>query len=179
MYQDIKVKREKARQEHIKQTKEKALEEQRILQQRKLEEEKTRTDQSARENKERAELGTLENGERTNGLNNGNIPSNTDEVATDTKDSTSSVIGNDWSEVSPQDAAGYMASKTGVSASTWEGVIFRESSNNPMVTNSIGCFGYLQIHPVHGNVSGMTPQQYLDTAVQIYQSQGVSAWEAW
>lgn len=91
--------------------------------------------------------------------------------------STEGAIGSSWAEVSPQQAAAYMASKTGVAQSTWERIIFAESTNNPTVTNSIGCFGYLQLHPVHGNVSGMSPQQYLDVAVSVYNSQGLSAWE--
>lgn len=90
---------------------------------------------------------------------------------------TTSGIGSTWSSVSPQQAAAYMASKTGVSQGTWEQIIYRESTNNPTVINSIGCFGYLQLHPVHGNVSSMTPQQYLDTAVGVYNSQGLAAWE--
>lgn len=86
-------------------------------------------------------------------------------------------LGTTWSEVSPEAAANYMASKTGVPASRWMAIIYHESTNNPTVTNSIGCFGYLQLHPVHGAVSQMTPQQYLDTAVGVYQSQGLAAWE--
>lgn len=86
-------------------------------------------------------------------------------------------IGVTWSEVSPQQAAAYMASKTGVSAARWEAIIYAESTNNPTVVNSIGCFGYLQLHPVHGAVSQMTPQQYLDTAVSVFASQGIGAWE--
>lgn len=88
-------------------------------------------------------------------------------------------IGATWAEVSPQQAAAYMASETGVAQSTWEGVIFRESSNNPTIVNSIGCFGYLQLHPVHGASSTWTPQQYLDKAVEIYLTAGAGSWEAW
>ena len=88
-------------------------------------------------------------------------------------------LGTSWASVSPQDAAAYMASKTGVAQSVWEGVIYRESSNNPTIVNSIGCYGYLQLHPVHGNAAAMTPQQYLDKAVEVFHSQGAGAWEAW
>lgn len=86
-------------------------------------------------------------------------------------------LGSTWFEVSPEAAANYMESKTGVPASRWKAIIYHESTNNPTVTNSIGCFGYLQLHPVHGAVSQMTPHQYLDTAVGVYQSQGLTAWE--
>lgn len=88
-------------------------------------------------------------------------------------------IGATWGEVSPQQAAAYMASKTGVAQSVWEGVIYRESSNNPTIVNSIGCFGYLQLHPIHGASSTWTPQQYLDKAVEIYLTAGAGSWEAW
>lgn len=86
-------------------------------------------------------------------------------------------IGSSWGGVSPRQAAAYMASKTGVSQARWENIIFAESSNNATVVNSIGCYGYLQLHPVHGSVSTMSPQQYLDTAVSVYHSQGIAAWE--
>lgn len=86
-------------------------------------------------------------------------------------------IGSTWAEVSPEAAANYMAAHTGVPSSRWLSIIYHESTNNPTVTNSIGCFGYLQLHPVHGAVSQMTPQQYLDTAVNVFNSQGLSAWE--
>ncbi|TKV02079.1 hypothetical protein, partial [Citrobacter sp. TBCS-14] len=50
---------------------------------------------------------------------------------------TSSVIGSDWSQVSPEIAANYMSSKTGVSASKWLDVIYKESSGNPYVENEL------------------------------------------
>lgn len=86
-------------------------------------------------------------------------------------------LGSTWADVSPEMAANYMEQGTGVSTSRWLSIIYHESSNNPTVTNSIGCFGYLQLHPIHGVSSKMTPQQYLDTAIIVYQSQGLSAWE--
>lgn len=86
-------------------------------------------------------------------------------------------IGATWAEVSPEAAANYMAAHTGAAASRWLSIIYHESTNNPTVTNSIGCFGYLQLNPVHGAVSQMSPQQYLDTAVGVFNSQGLSAWE--
>lgn len=89
-------------------------------------------------------------------------------------------IGSTWAEVSPEAAANYMAAHTGVPASVWSGVIFRESSNNPYALNNLGCFGYLQImQSVHGQVSTWSPQAYLDKAIEIYRSQGAQAWEAW
>lgn len=89
------------------------------------------------------------------------------------------VFGSEWSTVTPEAAAQIMASKTGVPAETWAGVIYRESSNNPTIVNSIGCFGYLQLHPVHGAVSTWTPEQYFNKAAELYATQGAAAWEAW
>lgn len=99
------------------------------------------------------------------------------EVSVGEQPSSPGGIGSTWSEVSPEQAAAYMAQGTGVPASRWLTIIYHESTNNPTVTNSIGCFGYLQLHPAHGAVSQMSPQQYLDTAIEVYQSQGLSAWE--
>ena len=162
---------ENAKEEHIKQAKEKALEEQ-----QKLEEEKARTEQLARYDRERAEQGTKE----INGLDNENTASEHDEAVTTTKNSTSSIIGNDWSQVSPEQASQYMASKTGVSASKWLDIIYKESSGNPYIENSLTCWGYLQImQSVHGQVSNLSPQDYLDKAVSIYKSSGGTAWETW
>lgn len=145
---------EKAKYEHIRQAKEKALEEQRV-----------EAERIERENSNKSEQDDIKS---TQGISGGTSMPNT---------ATSGTIGSDWSSVSPEQASEYLASKTGVSASKWQAIIYAESTNNPTVTNSIGCFGYLQLHPVHGNVSIMTPQQYLDTAVSVYNSQGLSAWQ--
>ena len=93
---------------------------------------------------------------------------------------TNSIIGSDWSSVSPEIAANYIASKTGVSAGKWLDVIYKESSGNPYVENPIGCWGLLQINQsVHGQVSNLSPQAYLDKAVSIYQGSGGTAWATW
>ncbi len=92
----------------------------------------------------------------------------------------SNTIGSDWSSVSPEIAANYMSSKTGVSASKWIDVIYKESSGNPYVTNPIGCYGLLQINQnSHGQVSNLSPQDYLDKVVSIYQDSGGTAWATW
>lgn len=163
---------QKAKEEHIRQAKEKVLEEQRISeenQRRTEEEQRAEADRIARANIEEAKQREAERQKKIDMEN---------ETKRDIYQSNSNgSIGTDWSTVSPEMAANYMASKTGISVSTWQQIIYRESTNNPLVTNSIGCFGYLQLHPIHGSVSTMTPQQYLDTAVRVYNSQGLSAWE--
>ena len=89
-------------------------------------------------------------------------------------------IGTDWSSVSPEIAANYIASKTGVGASKWLDVIYKESSGNPYVENELSCWGLLQINQsVHGQVSQLSPQEYLDKAVSIYQGSGGTAWATW
>ena len=100
------------------------------------------------------------------------------EVAQNTE--TNSIIGSDWSSVSPEQASQYMAIKTGASASKWLDVIYKESSGNPYALNSLSCYGLLQImQSVHGQVSNLSPQDYLDKAVSIYQDSGGSAWATW
>ena len=95
-------------------------------------------------------------------------------------EATNGIIGPNWSSVSPEIAANYMASKTGVSASKWLDVIYKESSGNPYALNSLSCYGLLQImQSVHGQVSNLSPQEYLDKAVSIYQGSGGTAWETW
>ena len=155
---------EKAKYEHIKQAKEKALEEQRISEenQRRVEAEKrAEDDRIAREQPE---------AERTKEVSIEAAPNI----------ETNSIIGSDWSSVSPEQANEYLASKTGVSSSKWLDVIYKESSGNPYVENPIGCWGLLQINQsVHGQVSNLSPQAYLDKAVSIYQGSGGTAWATW
>ena len=159
---------QEAKEEHIKLSKEKALEEQRVIE----ENQRRETINNARERDR--EKSTIQNDTDSQDKDNPKAEIQTPEP---TKQTNSSVIGNDWYQVSPEQASEYMSARTDVSVSTWQAIIYAESTNNPTVTNSIGCFGYLQLHPIHGNVSSMTPQQYLDTAVGIYNSQGLSAWE--
>ena len=93
---------------------------------------------------------------------------------------TNSNVGSDWSSVSPEQASEYLASKTGVSASKWLDVIYKESGGNPYVENELSCWGLLQImQSAHGQVSNLSPQDYLDKAVSIYQGSGGTAWVTW
>ena len=144
---------EEAKYEHIKQAKEEALEEQRISAEKQAE-----VDRIAREHEQATEQPNID------------VP-NTE---------TNSIIGSDWSSVSPEIAANYMSSKAGVSSSKWLDIIYKESSGNPYIENELSCWGYLQImQSVHGQVSNLSPQEYLDKAVSIYQSSGGTAWATW
>ena len=141
---------EKAKYEHIKQAKEKAIEEQRT------EADRIEREQLEAEREQEVSL----------------------EAAPNTE--TNSIIGSDWSSVSPEQASEYLASKTGVAASKWLDVIYKESSGNPYVENELSCWGLLQImQSVHGQVSNLSPQEYLDKVVSIYQGSGGTAWETW
>ncbi|ASZ71664.1 hypothetical protein 63302_22 [Lactococcus phage 63302] len=168
LYQQEFKTQEKAKYEHIRQAKEKAIEEQRISEENQR---KEAIDNARERDREKS---TVQDDNDSQDTDNSNAGLQTPEP---TQQTNSSVIGNDWSQVSPEQASEYMSARTGVPVSTWQAIIYAESTNNPTITNSIGCFGYLQLHPVHGNVYSMTPQQYLDTAVGVYNSQGLSAWE--
>lgn len=171
------IKQEKAKEDHIKEAKGKAIEQERIAEKQAEDRRQTELERVAEENRKRAEQEALERAKETVRTDNENKQSQHDETTQAPQDSTGSAIASDWASVSPEQASQYMSARTGVSASTWQQIIYKESTNNPTVTNSIGCFGYLQLHPVHGSISTMTPQQYLDTAVGVYNSQGLSAWE--
>ena len=150
LYQQEFKTQEKAKYEHIRQAKEKALEEQRI------EADRIEREQLEAEREQEVSLEVV-----PNTATNGNV-------------------GTDWSSVSPEIAANYMSSKTGVTASKWLDVIYKESSGNPYVENELSCWGYLQImQSVHGQVSQLSPQEYLDKAVSIYQGSGGTAWATW
>ena len=175
LYQQEFKTQEKAKYEHIRQAKEKAIEEQRISEENKRRVEAEKQAESDRISREHDKTTEQPDTERTQEVSDENenergVPNTT----------TSDTIGSDWSSVSPEIAANYMASKTGVSASKWLDVIYKESSGNPYVENELSCWGLLQImQSVHGQVSNLSPQDYLDKAVSIYQGSGGTAWETW
>src|SRR5699024_1270358 len=75
--------------------------------------------------------------------------------------------------------ANQMAARTGVSAAQWKGVIQRESGGNANAVNaSSGAYGLFQLLG-HGEHSGMSVQDQIDTAVGVYKSQGSGAWVGW
>ena len=175
LYQQEFKTQEKAKYEHIRQAKEKALEEQRISEEnkRRVEAEKqAESDRIAREHDKATEQLDTERTQEVSdeNENEGGVPNT----------ATSDTIGSDWTSVSPEIAANYMASKTGVSSGKWLDVIYKESSGNPYAENELSCWGLLQImQSVHGQVSNLSPQDYLDKAVSIYQDSGGTAWVTW
>lgn len=70
-------------------------------------------------------------------------------------------------------AAAEMAKRTGVSASTWEHIIARESNGNPNAQNASGAAGMFQ---TIGWGPTNTVSQQIDAAEKAYKAQGLSAW---
>lgn len=71
-------------------------------------------------------------------------------------------------------AAQVMAQKTGVPATTWEHIIAKESNGNPNAHNPSGADGLFQTMPMHGSTA--TVQDQINSAVNAYNKQGLSAW---
>ena len=71
-------------------------------------------------------------------------------------------------------AAAQMAAATGVSQSTWEYIIARESNGNSGATNASGASGLFQTMPGWGSTA--TVQDQVNTALNVYNNQGLSAW---
>ena len=69
-----------------------------------------------------------------------------------------------------------MAAKTGVSAATWQQIINRESGGNANAVNaSSGAYGYFQLLG-HGEHAGMSAEEQVNMAANVYKAQGMSAW---
>lgn len=71
-------------------------------------------------------------------------------------------------------AAQEMAARTGVSASTWETIIARESNGQLGARNASGASGLFQTMPGWGPTGSYSQQ--LDAATKAYKAQGLSAW---
>lgn len=70
-----------------------------------------------------------------------------------------------------------MADATGLSADYWEWIIMAESGGSSTISNPTGHYGYFQIAPVHGMPAGASVDTQIDYAINIYNSQGLGAWE--
>ena len=71
-------------------------------------------------------------------------------------------------------AAQEMARRTGVSASTWEHIIARESNGQVNARNTSGASGLFQTMPGWGSTA--TVQDQINAATRAYKAQGLSAW---
>ena len=71
-------------------------------------------------------------------------------------------------------AAARMAEMTGVPASTWEAIIARESNGQVNAANASGASGLFQTMPGWGSTA--TVQDQVNSAINAYKAQGLSAW---
>ncbi|MEJ7424028.1 transglycosylase SLT domain-containing protein [Staphylococcus warneri] len=71
-------------------------------------------------------------------------------------------------------AAQEMEKRTGVSASTWEHIIARESNGQSNAQNPSGASGLFQTMPGWGSTASVSDQ--IDAAEKAYKAQGMSAW---
>lgn len=77
---------------------------------------------------------------------------------------------------SASSVAQQMAAKTGVSATTWQRIINRESGGNANAVNaSSGAYGYFQLLG-HGEHAGMSASEQVNMAADVYKAQGMAAW---
>lgn len=71
-------------------------------------------------------------------------------------------------------AAQEMARRTGVSATTWETIIARESNGDPNAYNPSGASGLFQTMPCWGSTATVADQ--IEAATRAYNAQGLAAW---
>ena len=71
-------------------------------------------------------------------------------------------------------AAVQMAAVTGVPQSTWESIIARESNGDYTVASSSGASGFFQTMPGWGSTA--TVEDQIQSALNAYNAQGLSAW---
>ena len=102
--------------------------------------------------------------------NNTNTQATTNNTAsTSTNSSATSYTGSNMKSY----VLSQMASQTGVSASTWNAIIQRESNWQPSVRNSSsGAYGLFQ----NMHISGGSVQDQVSAAVSLYKAQGMGAW---
>ena len=109
---------------------------------------------------------------------------NTDTTSTQNTGTTPSVAatgsgsvvlsnGNTAGEVGSY-AAAQMAAATGVPQSTWESIIARESNGDHTAANGSGASGLFQTMPGWGSTA--TVEDQIQSALNAYNAQGLSAW---
>lgn len=94
-------------------------------------------------------------------------------VATASNGSVILSNGNTAGEIGSY-AAAQMAAATGVPQSTWESIIARESNGDHTIANSSGASGLFQTMPGWGSTA--TVEDQIQSALNAYNAQGLSAW---
>ncbi|MGY5338914.1 LysM peptidoglycan-binding domain-containing protein [Levilactobacillus spicheri] len=98
-----------------------------------------------------------------------NTNTNTNSQASTTSSSSSSYTGSNMKEY----VLSQMSSRTGVSASTWNAIIQRESNWQANVVNSTsGAYGLFQ----NMHISSGSVEDQVNAAVSLYNQQGMAAW---
>ncbi|MPQ36525.1 transglycosylase SLT domain-containing protein, partial [Lactobacillus plantarum] len=93
----------------------------------------------------------------------------TSSAASSTTSTTSSYTGSNLKSY----VLSQMQSRTGVSASTWNTIITRESNWNTTVKNSTsGAYGLFQ----NMHISSGSVEDQVNAAVSLYNAQGMAAW---
>ena len=105
----------------------------------------------------------------TSTQNTGTAPS----VAASGSGSVALSNGNTAGEVGSY-AAAQMAAATGVPQSTWESIIARESNGDHTAANGSGASGLFQTMPGWGSTA--TVEDQIQSALNAYNTQGLSAW---
>ena len=114
------------------------------------------------------------------------VSTNTDTTSTQNTGTASSVAatgsgsvvlsnGNTAGEVGSY-AAAQMAAATGVPQSTWESIIARESNGDHTAANGSGASGLFQTMPGWGSTA--TVEDQIQSALNAYNAQGLSAWNS-
>ena len=109
------------------------------------------------------------NTDTTSTQNTGTAPS----VAASGSGSVALSNGNTAGEVGSY-AAAQMAAATGVPQSTWESIIARESNGDHTAANGSGASGLFQTMPGWGSTA--TVEDQIQSALNAYNAQGLSAW---
>lgn len=98
-----------------------------------------------------------------------NSQATTNNTTSTTSAATSSYTGSNMKSY----VLSQMASRTGVSASTWNAIIQRESNWQANVVNSTsGAYGLFQ----NMHISGGSVEDQVNAAVSLYKAQGMQAW---
>ena len=108
------------------------------------------------------------------------VPDSSSDSSTSVSTTSNNQVSTTATAVSGGNDAQYAANKianaTGVSASTWSWIIQRESGGNAQISNaSSGAFGLFQLLG-HGEYVGMSVDEQISKAIQVYNAQGLSAW---
>ena len=119
--------------------------------------------------KSQSDTATTTSTDTTSTQNTGTAPS----VAATGSGSVVLSNGNTAGEVGSY-AAAQMAAATGVPQSTWESIIARESNGDHTAANGSGASGLFQTMPGWGSTA--TVEDQIQSALNAYNAQGLSAW---